>query len=212
MLDAPIDLQSLHAEVVSLRREVRRARRARTTLAVTAIALVSGWALVAYGAPYACSSGALPRGLVCFNPNAPAIANDLNGNFKTLSDALTTVEGTVATQGTTLSGHTTTLGTLDTRLKAVEASTAPLLARKFQSGQATFTIACGVAPTVPCSIPLTGFTQTPVCTISMIAQDNSGYKEVMLIQSTSASALLLWRGNYNLSGTTAVVNYSCVGT
>lgn len=85
---------------------------------------------------------------------------------------------------------------------------------KMWAGRSTFAYGgCGGSVTAPCNIDISGgaFTAPPVCTLTMVAPDATGYTEHMIIKTTTANQLQIWRGLNNTAGSTMIVNWTCMG-
>jgi hypothetical protein len=151
--------------------------------------------------------GTLPYGLQCFVPNTPAIAPELNGNFKIVSDLLD--GGQVATNA------------LAARVAVLEGRAATLEAREvvlsgeiiFQAGSLGTTGSCGDTTGSACVITFPApspFTQAPRCVFSMNSPDGSGYREVVVTYAVSTTSARVWKG-VQTAGSTMRLTYVCSG-
>lgn len=85
--------------------------------------------------------------------------------------------------------------------------------RMAAGGQTFSSGSCGGTVTAPCTIDISAgnFSAAPTCVITMVASDATGYTENMVIKTVSATALQIWKGNYQNEGTTMRVRWVCVG-
>lgn len=197
------DLETLRHEVQRLSLELealqtRRVRRSAMVFGLGSLCVLAS--LVAFAAPYDCNTGGLGRGLTCFRPNEPAVANDINGNFYTLSAALDAGEMNAGLQAARLSS-------LETRMTSLEG------AKRIASGHANYPNPSCAGTGNPCRIdlPANFFGAAPQCTLTMQATDTSGYQEHMVIKDVFATYFLVWEGQYYNAGATMVFDWICVG-
>lgn len=73
---------------------------------------------------------------------------------------------------------------------------------------------CGNTVGAPCNVNIAsgGFTAAPNCVLTPRASDATGYREHLVILSTSTTQLRIWRGNYGgTNGTTMSFYWICIG-
>jgi len=104
------------------------------------------------------------------------------------------------------------LATLTSRLVTAETKLASM--PKVFRGNAFFVGGTCSSVSAPCSIDITaaGFQAAPECVLTMNNQDGTGYTEHMTIKGITATAILVWKGQFTDAGTTMVVHYLCVGS
>jgi hypothetical protein len=123
------------------------------------------------------------------------------------TNAVNATNATNATAAMPGSSLAQMLTDVTTRLSALEA-------KKTFAGNEYITQ--GSCPTVdtPCNIDISpaGFRAVPVCTLTMLNHDATGYTEHMVVKAVTTTTLSIWKGQYYTSGTTMNVFYICTGT
>ena len=106
-------------------------------------------------------------------------------------------------------------GALNTRITALETAVAKLTAAQKTYGGSFFkgNATCGDTVTTPCTADISGggFTQAPVCVVTMTNIDATGYTEKMVVKGTTTTTLSVWRGQFNNAGSTMSGFFVCSG-
>ena len=229
--EALVELREEVAQLKDTVRTLERRSRTRGFVVVIGVALSTWVATALAGTEYACSSGALPLSLFCFDRDTPAVADQVNGNFKTLGDAVVTLQNTTASTTlavTSLANQVTALqwtvngdgGVIaGTNIASGPTTIAPrrtglLGAGRTVSGTTTGGIGgCGQSPGAPCVItfPSQYFSAAPQCTVAARVPDTSPYSEHPVIINTTASSVSFWEGNTQPSGINLSFDWVCIG-
>lgn len=128
--------------------------------------------------------------------------------------AMLSLNAIEATHALSADAATSATGALNTRIAALETTSTKLAGYQHVYGSNFgFTDKSCDLVTQNCSIDITpgGFSKAPTCVITMTNVDGTGYTENMVIRGTTATSLLVWKGQYQNEGTTMSVNFVCVG-
>jgi hypothetical protein len=227
-------LVELRAEVTQLKDTVRtleRRSRSRGVALMMGVALSTWVASALAGTEYPCSSGALPLSLFCFDRDTPALANQVNGNFKTLGDAVVALQNTTASTSLAVTSLTNQVAGLQltvngdggviagTNITTGATTIAPrrtglVGAARTVSGTTAGGIGgCGQSVGAPCVIPFPPayFTAPPQCAVAARVPDTTPYSEHPVITTTTASSVSFWEGNTQPSGINLFFDWVCVG-
>lgn len=218
----------LRAQLEAVQQELavlRSSRRRRRDLGLLAVAVVAASAATAL-AGYTCSGNSLPLEMLCFTSGTPALASDVNGNFKIVGDFALAVADAGVQTGQALSALTVRVSSLEARAGALEYSvngdggTLPgstirtglanrprILSGSFAGGIG----GCGQSVNSPCNVNFNGyFSQVPQCVGMARAPDTSGYSENVVASGVSLTGVSFWDGQY-VSGVNLIVDWICVG-
>lgn len=215
-LNIAAELTALKTELAMMRRQ-SALRRKLFFVAATAGAVLLGAS--ALGANLTDCTQQLPLGLFCFAPDAPAHAQEVNGNFKALADEI------AASELRSANAIATAVGTVTTRFSAVEwtvngdggvitgtTQRTGLSAReRVLSGSVAG--GCGQSFNGPCNItfPSGYFTSTPRCVAMARVPDTTGYSENVVMTGVNTGGISIYEGQL-VGGVTLLFDWICVGT
>jgi hypothetical protein len=216
------DLEVLKSELDALKHQLDAHRTSRLKLqrrlavgAVTAAALYGIVAWASTSNTWDCTQGALPLGLNCLLPNTPAVAGEVNYNFKLLGDQINNNAAVSSNADTALAARVTALETRATDLSWKvngDGGTGVGLVKqpRVQSGFLGPN-GCGSTINAPCNVTFPyAFSTTPRCAAMAWTPDTTGYNENPVVASVSQTGLSVWKGQYPGSGVTMTFYWVCV--